>query len=124
MVERGTEIAKISFGKPVPGGLIKLQMTPRDIEVTRACFDGSVERLGDGDHTLPQDHRLQAKLIVVDGKVDISTINPNSIPNVEEMYGRLQPHTRLDKVGQTYVCETRDGKVVSMVACVYAPYQP
>lgn len=122
MVERGTQIAKINFGKPVPKDLVSLQMTPREIEVTRACFDGRLERLSDGVHTLPQDHRLQAKLAVDGGKVDISTINPNSVPNADEMYGKPQPHTRLDQPGQTYICETKDGKVVSMVACVYASY--
>lgn len=120
--ERQT-IANFAFRKPPSKEHISSQMTLRGIEVARACFDADVERMGEGEYSLREEHRVQIKLVVHDGKGDISTVNPNSVPNVEEMYGPT-PHTKLDQPGQTYVYDMRDGRVYGMVACVRAEYQP
>lgn len=127
MVEQGTRIVEMKFGSPVPNDLLDPNMTPRQLEVVRACFDGTEVPISDGSHTLPEVDedfaeltKVRTELLVEAGRGIVRSVHPNSVPNAGQLYGR--PETRLERPGQAYYMhQMKNGEVRSLVACRVAP---
>lgn len=127
MVEQDTKIVEMKFGIPVPSDLLSPNMTPRQLEVVRACFNGTETPFSDDTHTLPEVDEdfsrvtnVHTELLVEDGKGNVRSVHPNSASNVDKLYGK--PEIRLERPGQAYYMhQMKDGKVRSLVACRVAP---